>query len=46
MNYEFEIKRFNLYLLLLSEYQKNPSEELREDLETLKSGFIPLKYMM
>ena len=31
---------------LLNEYLKHPTKELKEDLEKLKDGFIPAKYLM
>lgn len=42
----FELKRFEIYCLLLQEYLKAPTKELKKDLETLKDGYIPLKYMI
>lgn len=41
----FEIKRFNIYCMLLSKYIKKPTDELKNDLEVLKSGLIPIKYL-
>lgn len=38
--------RFELYCLLLREYLNKPTEELRNELELLKDGYIPLKYMI
>ena len=42
----FEMKRFEIYCKLLSEYLKNPTKEIKKDLETLKDGCILLKYMI
>ena len=37
------IDRFMLYLKLLDEYVKNPSEDLRHKLILVKEGFIPVR---
>lgn len=42
----FEIERFNIYCMLLSKYNKKPTKELKKELETLKAGLIPVKYLM
>lgn len=42
----FEIERFNIYCMLLSKYTKKPTEELKRELETVKNGLIPVKYLM
>lgn len=41
----FEKMRFEIYCILLSEYLKKPTKELRKDLQTLKDGYIPVKYL-
>lgn len=45
----FEVIRFNVYCYLLQEWLKETNEvkraDLVEDLEVLKSGFIPMKYL-
>lgn len=42
----FDKVRFELYCKLLNEYLKHPTKELKEDLEKLKDGFIPAKYLI
>ena len=42
----YEIERFNIYCILLSKYIKKPTKQLKKELEAVKSGLIPVKYLM
>lgn len=42
----FEIERFNIYCMLLSKYIKKPTKQLKKELDAVKNGLIPVKYLM
>lgn len=42
----FEIERFSIYCMLLSKYIKKPTKQLKKELEAVKSGLIPVKYLV